>query len=140
MEITTFERPKRRKSSAVSSGRRFFVEGTGNSAWARRYRDIVAAHVSDLGGADMLSAAEMSLIRRAATLELEAEQAEGRLSQGLDIDLDEYGRAAGHLRRILETLGIKRVPKPTKGWDEVIAEIHAKRPAAPDQPTAEDEP
>jgi hypothetical protein len=36
------------------------------------------------------------------------EQMEGRLSKGEGCDLDVYTRAAGHLRRILETLGIER--------------------------------
>jgi hypothetical protein len=33
---------------------------------------------------------------------------EGRLSMGQEIDLDVFVRALGHLRRTLETLGIKR--------------------------------
>ena len=100
-------RPKRIRS-AVSNGRRLFVDGDGNSAWSRRYRDLIVGHVSDLGGRDMLSEAQLSLIKRASTLELELEQAEGRLSKGEQIDLDCYGRAASHLRRILESLGLER--------------------------------
>src|SRR3954451_23419028 len=65
-------KPKR-KSSAVSSGRRMVVHGNSTSAWARRYRDIVAGHVSDLGGRAALSESELSLIKRASTLELECE-------------------------------------------------------------------
>jgi hypothetical protein len=67
--------------------------------------------VSDLGGRDLLSEAQISLVKRSSALELELEQLEGKLSQGEDVDLDRYGRAASHLRRILETLGIKRVPR-----------------------------
>jgi hypothetical protein len=100
-------RPKRIRS-AVSNGRRLFVDGDGNSAWSRRYRDLIVGHVSDMGGRDMLSEAQLSLIKRASTLELELEQAEGRLSKGEQIDLDSYGRAASHLRRILESLGLQR--------------------------------
>jgi hypothetical protein len=100
-------KPKR-KSSAVSSGRRMFVQGDSSSAWSRRYRDIVAGHVSDLGGRSALSEAEISLIKRASTLELECEQAEGRLSMGQEIDLDLYQRMLNSLRRALETLGIER--------------------------------
>src|SRR6516162_9963388 len=103
-------RPKRIRS-AVSNGRRLFVDGDGNSAWSRRYRDLIVGHVSDLGGRDMLSEAQLSLIKRASTLELELEQAEGRLSKGEQIDLDAYGRAASHLRRILESLGLERKPR-----------------------------
>jgi hypothetical protein len=34
--------------SAVSNGKRLFVEGDGRSPWSRRYYDLVALHVSDL--------------------------------------------------------------------------------------------
>src|SRR5215813_1756242 len=81
-------KPKRR--SAVTNSKRLFVEGDGNSKWARRYRDLVAAHIGDLGGADALSEAQISLCRRAATIELELEQMEGRLSQGEGVDLDVF--------------------------------------------------
>jgi hypothetical protein len=107
---TADARPKRIRS-AVSNGRRLFVDGNGNTAWSRRYRDLIVGHVSDLGGRDMLSEAQLSLIKRASTLELELEQAEGRLSKGEQIDLDCYGRAASHLRRILESLGLERKPR-----------------------------
>jgi hypothetical protein len=53
----------------------------------------------------------LSLCRRAATLEVELERIEGQLSLGNDADLDAYNRHAGGLRRILETLGIKRASK-----------------------------
>jgi hypothetical protein len=36
------------------------------ATWVRRCRDIIAAHLSDMGGADNTSAAERSLIRRAS--------------------------------------------------------------------------
>ena len=38
----------------------------------------------------------------------ELEKLEGRLSVGEEIDLDQFGRLAGHYRRICETLGIER--------------------------------
>ena len=50
----------------------------------------------------------MSLVRRASAIETELEQMEGRLSCGETVDLDAFTRAAGHLRRILETLGLER--------------------------------
>ena len=56
----------------------------------------------------MLSEAQLALCKRAAGLECELEQMEGRMSQGVEVDLDRYGRAASHLRRILETLGLER--------------------------------
>ena len=98
----------KRPRSAVTSGRKLFVNGDPNSAWARRFHDLVRGHVVDAGGRDMISEAQCAWCKRAAALECELEQLEGRLSQGEQVDLDSYGRAASHLRRILETLGLER--------------------------------
>jgi hypothetical protein len=98
----------RRPRSAVTSGRRAFIEGDPNSAWARRFHDLVLGHVSDLGGRSNLSEAQFALCKRAAGLECELEQMEGRLSLGEAVDLDSYGRASSHLRRLLESLGLER--------------------------------
>jgi hypothetical protein len=97
--------------SAVSNGRRLFVEGDGRSPWSRRYYDLVAAHVSDMGGRPNLSEAQLALIKRASALEVELEQMEGRLSLGEQIDIDVFGRASGNLRRLWESLGLKREAK-----------------------------
>jgi hypothetical protein len=68
----------------------------------------VLGHVSDLGGRSNLSEAQFALCKRAAGLECELEQMEGRLSLGEAVDLDSYGRAGSHLRRMLESLGLER--------------------------------
>jgi hypothetical protein len=100
-------RPSKQRS-AVSNGKRLFVEGDGRSPWSRRYYDLIALHVGDLGGRAALSEAQLALIKRAATLEVELEQMEGRLSLGETIDLDVFGRGVGNLRRVWESLGLKR--------------------------------
>jgi hypothetical protein len=108
--------------SRVTNGRALFaVGGDERSALARRFRDLVASHVSDLGGADALSENQRSLIRRAVTIEIQLEALEAGLSEGKEIDLDVYGRAAGHLRRVLETLGLKRVPRDITPLHDYIA-------------------
>jgi hypothetical protein len=98
----------RRPRSAVTSGRRLLIGGDPNSAWSRRYRDLVTRHIGDLGGPDQLSEAQLSLVRRAAALACELESQEARMSQGVQVNLDSFGRAASHLRRIYESLGLKR--------------------------------
>jgi hypothetical protein len=101
----------KRPASAVTSGRKlFFSDADPNSEWSRRFRDLAGHHVADLGGTGALSAAKLSLCRRAAALEVACEALETRMSAGQEVDLDSYGRAASHLRRILETLGIERKP------------------------------
>jgi hypothetical protein len=38
----------KRPRSAVTSGRKQFVEGNPNSAWSRRYFDLCAHHIHDI--------------------------------------------------------------------------------------------
>ncbi len=109
--MSTVRTPAPRTRSAVTNGGRTFVDGDGSSKWARRYRDIISARATDLGGLEVLTQAQLSLIKRAATMECELEGMEGQLSRGEEISLDLYTRTAGHLRRYCETLGIKRVPR-----------------------------
>jgi hypothetical protein len=99
---------KKRPRSRVTSGRSQFINGNPNSAWARRFHDLVVGHVQDAGGRSCLSEAQLALCKRAATLECELERLEALLSQGEQVDLDSYGRAASHLRRILESIGLER--------------------------------
>jgi hypothetical protein len=129
--------------SAVTNGKRAFVDGNGNAAWTRRWRDLVLAHEQDLGGADVLSEAQSSLVRRVSTIEIELEQREGMLSKGEPVDLDSYTRAASHLRRILETLGIeRRQVDVTPDRDEYLAQETAREAAeaAAAEPAVETEP
>jgi hypothetical protein len=102
-----------RQRSKVTNGRALFVVGSGTSAWARRLRDLIEAHCRDVSpdGPDHLTEAQRSLIRRASCIELELEAIEGRLSQGDEASLPVYAAASGHLRRILEALGIERKQK-----------------------------
>lgn len=87
------------------------------SVFVRRFKEIVAELVEDLGGIDAASAAQLYLIRNAATLKIQLEKLETRFAEDPSVGertLDLYGRTAGNLRRTLETLGIRRVTKPPK--------------------------
>src|SRR5262249_12291348 len=95
-------RGKRRPRSAVTSGRKLFVEGNPNSAWSRRYADLCRHHIQDISrglGRNALSEAQLSLIRRAASIECELERCDAMMSRGEEVNLTEYGRATSHLRR-----------------------------------------
>jgi hypothetical protein len=49
--------------SAVTNGKRLHVVPPGDTAWARRFRDVLAEIVSDLGGADLPISPSKSLLR-----------------------------------------------------------------------------
>jgi hypothetical protein len=127
-------RPKgKRPRSAVTSGRKQFVFGNPNSAWSRRFHDLVVGHIGDMGGRDRLSEAQLALAKRAAGLECELERIEGRMSRGEEVDLDRYGRAASHLRRLLESLGLERKPRnvgPSLG-DLLAVDLRQQRAQEP---------
>ena len=83
----------------------------GRSTWARRMRDLLDLHTADLGGVDVASAAERSIIRRASTITVELELLEQRfaIAGGASIaDLDLYLRASNTLRRLFEVVGLQR--------------------------------
>jgi hypothetical protein len=106
IRTTDMPRPSRQRSR-VTNGKSMFVRGRGTSPWARRWRDLTELHAMDAAqGAPLstLTQAQISLCKRVATIEIELEQAEGKLSMGEVVDLDVYARATGHLRRALETL------------------------------------
>jgi hypothetical protein len=86
------------------------------SAWMRRLKDLIALHVSDLGGPDSVTEAELRLARKAAMLELQTEMMEKRWAEQNEGEagpksLDQYIRAVGSLRRVLSTLGLERRQK-----------------------------
>jgi hypothetical protein len=102
-----------KQRSAVTNGQRAFVEGgDGRGPWARRMRDIIALYTSDLGGADAISEAKKSIVRRIATVTIELERLEAKFSVAergpRPEDLDMYQRCANTLRRLLEAVGIER--------------------------------
>jgi hypothetical protein len=103
--------PKPAHRSRVTNGSALLTIADGRSAWARRMRDLMALHLSDLGGDAAVSAAERSLVRRIATLTVELERMEERFAGDGEADpaaLDLYSRTSGNLRRLLEALGLQR--------------------------------
>ncbi len=83
--------------------------------YVRRLREVMAEMVADLGGAAGTTAAQRSLVRRAAVLQIELEKLETRFAEDPSVGertLDLYARTAGNLRRVLETLGIKPISQP----------------------------
>ena len=95
--------------SAVTNGKRLHVVRPGDTAWARRFRDVLAEIISDLGGAGAgLSEGQRQLARRAATISIACERMEGDAAADTAIDLEEYGRLTDRLGRCFHRLGLKR--------------------------------
>jgi hypothetical protein len=106
-------RTKDPQKSRITNGR-LLVGVDGRSPWVRRCKDIIRSHLSDLGGEDNTSAAERSIIRRAAVLTTELERLEVKFAlagQASADDIDLYSRAASNLRRLLEAVGLQRRAK-----------------------------
>jgi hypothetical protein len=124
---------KPRARNRITNGRGLLHNIDHRTVWARRFRDLLSLHSADLGGADRISEAERSLLRRACTLMVELERLEMLFAAGEAETalLDAYQRAANTLRRLLSTLGLQRRQRditPTlaqylarkNGRDEVI--------------------
>ncbi len=99
--------------------------------WARRLRDVLGLHLSDLGGDEAVSEAERSIVRRAAVLTVELERIEAKFAVGeaAPTDLDLYQRTAGNLRRLLEAVGLERRPRDvgTSLGALMVADIEERR-------------
>jgi hypothetical protein len=101
----------RKGRSRITNGKVLIAGVDQRSPWVRRAKDVIAAHLSDLGGLDNTSAAERSIIRRASTLTVELERFETKfaLAGAADAgDLEVYQRCANSLRRLLEAVGLQR--------------------------------
>jgi hypothetical protein len=124
----------------VTNGRTLFADGTDmRSSWARRLRDVLALHLSDLGGADQCSEAERSIVRRAAVLTVELERLEVRFAtnKAADVDLDLYQRTAGNLRRLLESIGLQRRARDINQIDDATYKIFEQELNTPSDPEME---
>ncbi|HEY8124191.1 MAG TPA: hypothetical protein VIF88_02055 [Methylocystis sp.] len=74
--------------SKVTNGVKLLPGYDGRTVWGRRFHDLCALHARDAGGIDELSEAQVSLIRRAAALEVTLENLELDMACGRDVDLD----------------------------------------------------
>jgi len=87
--ITTMS-PKAR--SRISNGSAILDGIDGRSREARRFRDVLAEIVADLGGHDRLSEGQRQLARRCAMLAVECEKIEALGVAGEAINLEAYGQ------------------------------------------------
>jgi hypothetical protein len=113
MECTVLTTRKPTARSKITNGGSLFSDELidGRSAMSRRFRDILSAIVSDLGGSDRLSEGQRQLARRCALLAVESEKLEAKSVAGEEIDIDRFGMMTDRLGRALQRLGLKRVAK-----------------------------
>jgi hypothetical protein len=69
---------------------------------------VYAQIIADIGGDP--SEAQIQIARRAVALAVWAESEDAKLAAGWELDVGTYTTASNTLRRLLETLGIKRLP------------------------------
>ena|SRR5690348_13188463 len=127
----------RKVRSAITNGSSLIHDIDHRSAEMRRLRDLVSAHVSDLGGDDAVSHSERILINRASMLTLQLEMLERVFADNDFVatprEIDRYQRVCNTLRRTLEALGLQRrakdVTSPPQTLDEIAAEIEAENAA-----------
>lgn len=130
----------RKGRSRVTNGSVLIPGVDGRSPWIRRCKDILREHVADLGGVDNCSAAERSIVRRAAVLTTELEQLETKFAlagQAEAGDLEVYQRCANSLRRLLEAIGLQRRPRDITTLGDIIRQDQeAQRQQAREQSEA----
>jgi hypothetical protein len=115
------------RSKITNSGH---IPGLDNrGTWSRRLRDVIALIAADRGGGDVLSEATLAVIRRASVLIVELEQRELRFAEhgATDLQLEQYSRVAGNLRRMLESIGLDRVPKDITPDLQTYVRMKSKR-------------
>jgi hypothetical protein len=132
------EAAPRKGRSKVSNGRVLIAGVDQRSPWVRRCRDVLREHVADLGGVDNCSAAERSIIRRAAVLTTELEQLETKFAlagQADAGDLETYQRCSNTLRRLLESVGLQRRARDvtTPSLADIAREIEDEKHSAEDK-------
>ena len=105
--------------SKVTNGRALFTlpDVDSRTPLARRFRDILAQIMEDLGGMEHLSEAQRQLSRRSAMLGIEAERLEAEAVSGAALDVEVYCNITNAQGRALQRLGIRRAQReiPTLG-------------------------
>jgi hypothetical protein len=98
----------------------------GRTVSARRYRQLVESFESEIG--NNLSAADVSLVRQAASLTLAAEALQADIGAGKPVDTDALVRVSSEARRVLGMLHSKADKAKPAGQTlaDYIAQKYAK--------------
>lgn len=108
----------------VGNGSAVLQDVDGRSVAFRRYREILASLVSDMGGDP--SEAQQQIARRAASIAIWCEQQDAAAATGTPIEVAPYTTASNTLRRLLESLGLER---RARNVTPTLAQYSARRAA-----------
>jgi len=103
----------------------------GNSAQARRFKDLVLMLIADSGGLDMCSEIRIGLIRRLASVTVTSEWLEADLINGEPVDTATLCQLASTALRISTKLGLERVARPIPGLHDPggLLDQHTRAPS-----------
>jgi hypothetical protein len=94
---------------------------------ARRFKDLVALVTADLGGPTELSEGQRQMIRRIASMSVWCESEEAKMADGDEVDIDRFQRTANSLRRLCESIGLRRVARDiTPSLGQILREAHRR--------------
>ena len=125
-----------RSRSAITNGSHLLADLDHRGAWARRLRDLISLHLSDLGGEDHVSESEKVLVRRCSMLTLQLELMEQNFAkneggEATAPQIEAYQRCTNTLRRTLESLGLQRRQRDiTPTIEDIAREIAEEDEAA----------
>ena len=101
--------PRRKFRTGVGNASKILAGVDGRSFVARRYREVVSAIASDLGGYEHLSEATRQLIRSGAGLVVMRETMDARMANAPDtVDVPTYCLITNSLKRVLCAIGLER--------------------------------
>jgi hypothetical protein len=83
----------------------------GRSSAARRFRDLVSAFITDMGGINQCSDIKLGLLRRLAAVTVQAEAVEARMINGEQVDISTLCTLASTTVRLSQRLGLERVAR-----------------------------
>ena len=95
----------------LTNGSKTLPDTDGRLRIARRFRDIAAAILVDQGGADMCSESRRQLVRQFSAACVLAEDLEGRLARGEEINVERHALLCSTLTRLAQRIGIDRRAK-----------------------------
>jgi hypothetical protein len=95
----------------LTNGSKTLPDTDGRLRIARRFRCIANAVLADQGGVELCSESRRQLIRRFSAACVLAEELEGRLARGEEIDVERHALLCSTLTRLAQRIGIDRRAK-----------------------------